>query len=119
MKSSNALRACVRRAFAGAGIALSAVVFVPAAVAGGQSGSDIVRWVDENGEVHFGQKQFAPRVPAEQLQQVRVAPANGMDVPAGTVYKSRSSGRANVAVVEHKVKKNPRGFRGYNGRYRR
>ncbi|MEM9624429.1 MAG: DUF4124 domain-containing protein [Pseudomonadota bacterium] len=93
------------------GVALGA----PAALANKDSG--VVRWVDSNGEVHFGQRQFAPAIAGQDVESVKIQPANGMDVPANTQYRSRSSSAGpSVALMEHRVKKNPRGFRGFDGR---
>lgn len=97
--------------------ALGIAICTPAAFAKNQN-TDIVRWQDSNGEVHFGQQQFAPTRADVHVENVKVLPANSMDVPVNTQQGRRAVGPS-VAVVEHKVKTNPRGFRGYNRRHGR
>jgi len=40
--------------------------------------NDVVTWQDDNGVTHFGNAQFAP---AGQGDEVRLQPANAMQVP--------------------------------------
>ena len=78
---------------------------------------EVVRWVDENGVTHFGNPQFAP---AGEGQAVRVAPANGMDVPdTGVLGRQSASKNMNMTVLERPTMENPRGWRGYSARPQR
>ncbi len=78
--------------------------------------TEVARWVDGNGTVHFGNPQFAPARADLEVESIKIKPANGMDVPQNTTYREASSRGPNVAVLDRVVKKNPRGFRGYHRR---
>ena len=75
---------------------------------------EVTKWVDESGVTHFGNPQFAP---AGAGEAVTLRPANGMDVPDMAILKQRNTPTAMKAtVLERTKKKNPRGWRGHDGR---
>ena len=78
--------------------------------------TDVVTWTDADGVTHFGNAQFAP---AGKGARVDMQPANGMDVPDASSVKNRVTGQPNITVLDRKVVKNPRGFRGFSKRSRR
>ena len=78
---------------------------------------DMVKWIDEDGAVHFGNAQFAP---AGAGEPVVLHPANGMDVPNVGILLHRESRRVmNIVMIKRARMKNPRGWRGYRGRHGR
>ena len=77
------------------------------------SENGIARWTDENGQVHFGNPQFAP---AGEAINVSVEAANGMVVPQASPGAKTS---ARVAYIKKAPKKNKRGWRGYEKRSKR
>lgn len=84
---------------------LIAVLLVAASQA---SAGDIVRWVDVEGNVHFGNPQFGP----SGAESVEVSPANGMEVPRAT--SSGSTGGSPVMVMlDKKPNRQVIGFRGH------
>ena len=90
-------------------LALCAPVYAASSFAG-----EISKWVDENGVTHFGNAQFAP---AGGGETVAIEPANGMDVPDMAILKKREQSRSvNVRVLQRGKMKNPRGWRGHDGR---
>ncbi len=89
------------------------LILVIAGTSLGVHADEIVRWVDSDGVTHFGNPQFAP---AGTAQPVEVQPANGMDAPAVRSSRNQTSDRARFTFVDRKYVKNPRGFRGYEGR---
>jgi len=76
--------------------------------------NDVVTWQDDNGVTHFGNAQFAP---AGQGDEVRLQPANAMQVPDLAVLQTSQSSRGPaVMTLDRPVVQNPRGFRGYQRR---
>jgi len=73
----------------------------------------VVTWVDDDGVTHFGNPQFAPSSGADE---VRLQPANIMQVPQGAESISVRKGGTRVVTVSKTARKNKRGFRGYGAR---
>ena len=92
------------------------IFMVASAISHGALANDtgIARWTDKNGQVHFGNPQFAP---AGESTQVSVDAANGMVVPQAISTRTTTSAR--VAYIKKAGKKNKRGWRGYNQRSKR
>ena len=84
-----------------------------AAACGVASASEIVRWVDADGVVHFGDRQSAPPT----ANEVEVRPTNGMDVPERLVEVPAKAG--SVVKLDRSKLQNKQGFRGYNSRPQR
>jgi hypothetical protein len=78
-------------------------------------GKDIARWTDAEGNVHFGNSQFAP---AGKAEPIAVQAANGMDVPKAPPTANRGGSRS-VAHVKKAPKKNKRGWTGYRKKHGR
>ena len=76
--------------------------------------TEIMRWVDADGVVHFGDRHAAPQRGAEVIE---LRKANGMDVPEAPAARSAQS--ANVVRLERGKLENKRGWRGYDSRPRR
>lgn len=75
---------------------------------------DVVKWVDQNGVTHFGDAQFAP---AEGAEKITIGPTNPMDeTDTGILHRVSTAKPMNVVTVSREVRRNPRGWRGYNGR---
>lgn len=89
-------------------ILITLLIFSLSALA---QGAEVARWTDAEGNVHFGNPQFAP---AGLGESVSVRSANGMDRPVEPATRNRT--RPSVAYVKKAPKKNPQGFRGYSQR---
>ena len=76
------------------------------------SANEISRWTDAEGNVHFGNPQFAP---SGQGEAVHVHTANAMDVPEVARTRDRA-GTPSVSYLKKAAKQNPRGWRGFNAR---
>ena len=78
---------------------------------------DMVKWVDENGAVNFGNAQFAP---AGTGERVALHPANGMHVPNLSILNRRASRQEmNIVMIKRVHMENPRGWRGFQSGRRR
>lgn len=77
-------------------------------------GAEIARWTDAEGNLYFGNPQFAP---AGMGETVVVKSANGMDRPASPRRPNRA--RPFMATVKKAAKRNPQGFRGFSQRRNR
>lgn len=95
----------MKTAFAG----LILLLFPSAAAA-----TEIMRWVDADGVVHFGDRHAAPQRGAEVIE---LREANGMDAPE--VPTARPARSANVVRLDRSKLENKRGWRGYDSRPRR
>jgi len=73
---------------------------------------DVVRWVDQDGIVHFTDPSYAPHA-----EVVNIPRANGMDVPQGGAPKSQT--RPKFIKIAKAPKRNKRGWRGHRGRAHR
>ena len=83
-------------------------------VTGMASAAEIVRWVDADGVVHFGDRQAAPVRGAETVSVQRT---NSMDVAVAPQVVPQGS--VHVAKIERSTVENKRGFRGFNSRSKR
>ena len=86
--------------------AIIALLAASAAQAG-----EIVRWVDADGVVHFGDRQAAPSQGSETVQ---LRSANSMDAPDTSVL--RQDQQAQVVKLKRPQRENERGWRGYESR---
>jgi len=67
----------------------------------------IVRWVDAQGAIHYGNALAAPT----HATPVSLAPANGMVAPSEVPQSSRKAGPV-WTVIDLPPKQNPTGWRG-------
>jgi hypothetical protein len=94
-------------------IRLTLLLFISLSSAATLADSNIVKWVDDQGVTHFGNRQFAP---PERHDAVTVKAVNGMAVPESTgASGSYGSGPRVITLARSKLK-NKRGFRGYGSR---
>ncbi len=78
------------------------------------SAGEIVRWVDADGVVHFGDRQAAP---AQGAETITVRNTNGMDVPQAPVRLPHNASQ--VVKLDRGNLENKKGWRGYDSRVRR
>ncbi len=78
----------------------------------GAQAQEISRWIDENGQVHFGNPQFAPQ---DRSERVDVAPTNGMQaVDTDLLYQRRAPRAGRMVYVPHNTSnKHVKGWRGH------
>ncbi len=79
---------------------------------------EIVRWVDADGVVHFGDRHAAP---SRGAQTVEVRPANGMDVAKAPTKAPTEAPNTAMAItrIDRAGPENKRGWRGYDARPKR
>lgn len=91
------------------------MVCASTALAGARDGDDIVRWVDESGEIQFTNRQFAP----VEHTVVRLAPTNGAQLPKIRLRENATRGGSRTVKLGKYRKQNKRGWRGHRRHGRR
>ncbi len=92
---------------------VTAVAALLSGAAAAAQAQEISRWTDENGQVHFGNHQFAPQ---DRSERIDVEPANGMVAPdTRPLYPRRASRPGRMVYVPHNTEnKHVKGWRGYD-----